>query len=88
MSTSFCAVPLPHLVYASPASREEFDRLDLPASAPGNWKADTTLDLIKGDGQHWERRCTVKALESAGLSVIFQWWEERVIQGAPLAAEA
>jgi hypothetical protein len=87
MSTSFCDVPLPKLVYARPSSREEFDRLDLPAQVY-DWKADSTFDLIKGDGQRWERRLTVKSLEANGITVIFQWSDKRVIQGAAQSAEA
>ncbi|MBB3806379.1 hypothetical protein FHR51_002531 [Xanthomonas arboricola] len=80
MSTTFCAAPIPTLVYASPATREEFDRLPLPATQH-DWKADSTLALIKGDGQQWQRRCTSKVLgEHArdSVTVIFQWFDERV----------
>ncbi len=81
MSITYCSIPLPNLVYASPQDRAEFDQLDLPATVHA-WAPCNTLDLIKNDGQRWERRCTSKALEANGITVIFQWSEARVIQGA------
>ncbi|NIK50298.1 hypothetical protein [Xanthomonas arboricola] len=80
MSTTFCAVPTPTLVYASPATREEFDRIQLPATQY-DWQADETTTLIKADGQKWQRRGTVKVLNdhAPGLvTVIFQWFDRRV----------
>ncbi|EWC53133.1 hypothetical protein XAR_0573 [Xanthomonas citri pv. glycines str. 8ra] len=83
-------MPAPTLVYASPATREEFDRISLPATQH-EWKADSTLTLIKGDGQRWQRRCTSKVLgEHArdSVTVIFQWFDERVAVDEPQLLKA
>lgn len=90
MSTqlTFCAVPLPHLVYAGPHTREEFDRLALPETVH-EWKADTTFTLIKNDGQAWERRCHSKVLgdhSRDSVTVIFQWFDERPVEVAQQVA--
>ena len=83
MKPSFCGIPLPRLVYASPQTREEFDRIELPEHVH-EWQADPTETLLKGDGRQWEHRCYSKVLGelgSAGVTVIFQWFEYRVAEG-------
>ena len=74
----FCVVPLPNLVYVGPATRDEFDRLALEVTVHG-WERATSLDAIYNDGQQRERRVTSKVIEANGVTVIFQWLEERVI---------
>jgi len=82
--SSFCAIPLPRLVYAGPKTREEFDCLELPETVH-EWKADPTETLLKADGQQWEHRCHSKTLNELGVAgevaVIFQWFEYRVAEG-------
>ena len=83
MKPSFCGIPLPRLVYASPQTWEEFDRLELPEHLH-EWEADPTETLLRGDWRQWERRCHSKHLgevDGAGVTVIFQWFEYRVAQG-------
>lgn len=81
---SFCTIPLPQLVYASPRTREEFDRLELPETVH-EWVPDKTTTIIEGDGNQWEHRCHSKHLGELGttsVSVIFQWFEYRVAENA------
>lgn len=76
---TFCAVPIPRLIYAGPATREEFDRIPLEATVH-EWKFDRTITILKSDGQPWERRATTKCLgehDDKGVTVIFQWFDER-----------
>lgn len=89
---SFCAVPLPTLVYAGPSSRQEFDRIPLPVSV-GEWKDDSSLSLLKGDGKAWQRQISAKVMDpyytgcSTGITVIFQWFDERPAPVAPAQPE-
>lgn len=91
MRNSFCAIPLPQLVYAGPRTREEFDLLELPETVH-DWKPDPTTTLLKGDGKLWEHRCHSKALGELGgpgaVEVIFQWFEYRVAEPEPSQAAA
>ncbi len=87
----FCGVPTPtgKLIYAGPTTREEFDRIPLPATQ-SDWKLNSTATALKGDGRQWERRVTAKSLEDAntGITVIFQWIEDRPVEQAAVPAEA
>lgn len=77
---SFCSAPLPNLVYAGPASKDEFDRISLPENPAGTWTADPARTILEEDGQNWERRCYTKTLGELGsgqVAVIFQWFEYR-----------
>jgi hypothetical protein len=77
---SFCAVPTPTIVYASPSTREEFDRLSLPMNVHA-WTPCEMTTLIKADGHQWERQCHSKSLGSFApdeVTVIFQWFDYRV----------
>lgn len=75
---SFCAVPLESLVYAGPRTRAEFDRLPLPELV-GEWRLNNATTLIKGDGQQWETLSRSKSLTANGITVIFQWRDERPV---------
>lgn len=79
MTTAFCAIPTPRLVYASPATKEEFDRLQIQETVH-DWLPCRTTALVKNDEQQWERRCHSKTLGDFGdgVTVIFQWFDERV----------
>lgn len=90
---SFCAVPLPTLVYAGPKTREEFDLIAIEPTVhvwqPCEWwEAREAPD--EDDGRKWERRCTSKTLgeigDSTGVTVIFQWFDYRVVGAADGAA--
>ena len=80
--TPFCMVPLPTLVYMRPETRSEFDRLDLEESV-GPWAHCPIRTLLKNDGKQWEFRCRAKQLGriGCGITVIFQWLEQRVVGG-------
>lgn len=82
---TFCGVPTPtgKLIYAGPATREEFDRIPLPAKQ-FDWNPCQTTTVLKADGREWERRVTAKSLDDAstGISIIFQWFEERPVEQA------
>ncbi len=78
--TTFCAIPLPGVVYAGPKTRAEFDALPLPETVH-DWVGSDTTTLLKADGRRWERRCHVKAVEGQGVRVIFQWFDERPVAG-------
>lgn len=79
MNQSFCGVPTPGLVYVGPATREEFDLIDLPETVHP-WIFDNTETLFRNDGTEWQRRCRSKCLGELGVDpicVIFQWFEAR-----------
>lgn len=79
----FCAVPMPTIVYAGPATKEEFDRIQLKETVH-DWQPGRASTL-REDGQQWERQCHSKTLgnfEQDGVTVVFQWFDER-----PIAAE-
>ena len=81
MNRSFCAIPLPHIVYVGPATKEEFARLKLPELVH-DWASDPTHTLLENDGQEWQRRCHSKSLGEflpGQITVIFQWFEYRPI---------
>ncbi|MFC6838576.1 hypothetical protein [Xanthomonas theicola] len=87
---AYCGIPTPTLVYAGPSSREDFDRLELPATVH-DWKPDATTTLIKADGKQWERRCTSKTLGDMGsnsVTVVFQWWDHRIAPAVAQPAQA
>lgn len=76
---SYCRVSSDTTVYAGPRTKAEFDRLPLEVRVH-DWQPDQPTTLIKGDGNEWERRCHSKQLDSPnGITVIFQWWDERVV---------
>ncbi|MEN1942681.1 hypothetical protein WCE55_02315 [Luteimonas sp. MJ293] len=86
MNQSFCGVPTPGLVYVGPATREEFDLIDLPETVQP-WIFDITETLLRNDGTEWQRRCRSKCLGELGkdsICVIFQWFEARP-EGQPNA---
>jgi len=79
---SFCAVALPHLVYAGPRTRKEFDCLPIEETVFA-WKPDSAETLIRNDGQQYECRCHSKTFEShSRLTVIFQWVEYHTVRAA------
>lgn len=78
---SGCSVATPTLIYAWPATKEEFDRIAI-AEMVHEWRPCRTTTVLKDDGQEWERRCHSKAIGdvvSEPVSVIFQWFEERPV---------
>ena len=84
---SFCSVPLATTVFAGPRTKEEFDRISLPATVH-DWQPCKTTTLCKNDGREWERRCHSKFVETAALHVIFQWFDERPVGSAAVAGGA
>lgn len=88
---AFCGVPLPNLVYIGPGTREEFDRINLPATVHG-WLPDDFHTRMQRDGRAYERRCTSKTLGELGnrdgVAVIFQWFDFRVAESPPAVALA
>lgn len=82
MAHSYCGIYSPTLVYAQPATKEEFDKLALKEQVY-DWKPCKATNVLKNDGQHWERRCHCKVLgdhRPDEITVIFQWWDERVAE--------
>jgi hypothetical protein len=78
-SHSYCGIFGGKLVYVGPRTKAEFDDLALEVRVY-DWQPDKSTTLTKGDGNEWERRCHCKELEgSNGITVIFQWWDERVV---------
>lgn len=75
---SWCSVALPNTVYVGPRTRDEFDAIALPAQEHG-WAPSDVVNLVRGDGRKWERRCFSKCLEGGPVTVIFQWFEERPV---------
>lgn len=73
---SFCSVPCTGMVYVGPRTKAEFDEIHLPATVH-EWEANASRDLIENDGHRWETRCTSKVLNTAGVVVIFQWFDHR-----------
>lgn len=73
--TTGCSVATPTLVYAWP-TKEDFDKIAL-AESIHSWKPDQVGTLIKHDGHEWEQRCHSKTMEGGGVTVIFQWFDER-----------
>lgn len=74
--TSGCAIATPTLVYAWPKSRSEFDRLQLPLKTYP-WQHCDIVTLCKRDGQQWETQMNAKTIEANGVTVVFQWRDER-----------
>lgn len=80
MASSFCSVLTPGIVYAGPATKEEFDRIPLPEMVH-DWKPSKVETLLRADGSQYEHRCHSKALgdyRPDSITVIFQWFEYRV----------
>ena len=75
---SFCSVALPHIVYAGPSTKKEFDAIPLSVSVH-EWKPSDIVTMVRRDGQQWEQRVHSKALEGGPVTVIFQWFVERPI---------
>lgn len=71
-----CRVPLDDVAYAWP-TKEGFDRLALPEQVLP-WAYCSTTTLMKRDRHRWERRAHVKVVEGGAVTVIFQWFEERI----------
>lgn len=42
--------------------------------------------IIKRDGQQWETQTNVKTLEAHGVTVVFQWRDERPAKAPEAAA--
>jgi hypothetical protein len=79
---SFCGIPGPHVVFAGPRTRAEFERLPLEPVVH-DWVPDQDPVVApRGDQRAWERRCTVKVLADAetGIDVIFQWFDYRLAE--------
>ncbi len=74
-----CRVPLATTAFVWP-TKADFDRLDVPEKV-FDWGHCDTTTLLKRDGRQWERRCHAKTVEDGKVSVIFQWFEERVSGG-------
>lgn len=76
---SWCRAALPHWIFAGPASKAEFDKIQLPVLV-GEWQADRTETAIRNDGNQYEHQCHCKVARdaTAGVEVIFQWFEYRI----------
>lgn len=76
----FCSIPTTDIVYVSPGTVEEFERLALPEFAIGEWRSDKIRSLCDDEGRSWESRCRSKSIgdfSPGTVTVIFQWWEYR-----------
>jgi hypothetical protein len=78
---SSCSVASPTVVYASPATKEDFDKLALEELIH-DWRPSSAETVLQNDGQEWEIRCHSKTVEASGVLVIFQWFDARPIKSA------
>lgn len=82
MTNQFCSVLSARVVYAGPETKDEFDLIDLPEKIH-KWQPDEVTTLVTGDGQQWEHQCHSKTLgdfDQRTVTVVFQWFERRVVQ--------
>ena len=75
--TTGCSVATPTLVYVWP-TKEEFDKLGVEEMLH-DWRPDRTGTMLRSDGLQWQRRCHSKTIEGSGITVIFQWFDERPV---------
>jgi hypothetical protein len=78
---SSCFVALPTVVYASPETKEDFDKIALEEHIH-DWRPSSATTVLQNDGQEWEIRCHSKTVEASGVLAIFQWFDERPVGSA------
>ena len=73
------SVATPELIYAWPKTRDEFDRINLPATIHA-WSECSTTTIIEDTGKKWETRTISKTVgrhDAGTVTVVFQWIEKR-----------